>query len=84
MIHSWGGHFTRKDAARHINFKELLAVKFLLQSSPIPLRGKTVDIGIDNMTTVFYINRMGGRNEALAKLATEIFGLTQDQDFPEQ
>ena len=76
-IHSWGGHFSRKDAAEHINFKEMLAVKFLLMSSPIPLRGKVVDLGIDNMTTVFYVNRMGGRNSKLAKLATEIFELTR-------
>ena len=61
QLRSWGGVFSYDLAQRHINFKELLAVHYFLRSSPIPLRGKTVDLGVDNTTALHYINNMGGR-----------------------
>jgi hypothetical protein len=74
---SWGGHFSNEIAAKHINYKELMAVKYLIQSVPDRLHGKTIDLGIDNTTALWYIKRMGGRRKDLALLAQEIFGLLQ-------
>jgi hypothetical protein len=75
-LHRWGGLFTKEEAKEHINFKEMLAVKYFLQSCPVDLQGKTVDMGIDNTTTIWYLRRWGGRNMKLAKLTTEIYDLT--------
>ena len=75
---SWGGHFNNTLSDKHINYKELLAVKYLLQSVPDRLHGKTIDLGIDNTTALWYIKRMGGRRTDLALLAQEIYKLTQE------
>ena len=74
---SWHGHFTQEQAKKHINYKELLAVKYLLQSVPDLIRGKTVDLGIDNTTALWYIKRLGGRRTDLALLAESVFTLLQ-------
>lgn len=70
---SWGGHFSKKLAALHINHKEMLAVDYFLRSCPVPLRGKVVDLGIDNTTTIWYLSRFGGRRHILARLAQRIW-----------
>jgi hypothetical protein len=72
---SWNGHFSKELAGKHINYKELLAVKYLLESVPDLLRNKTIDLGIDNTTALWYIRRMGGRRKDLALLAEELFSL---------
>ena len=74
---SWGGHFSKKLSDKHINYKELLAVKYLLERVPEKIRGKTIDLGIDNTTALWYIKRMGGRRKDLALLAQEIYLLLQ-------
>lgn len=74
-LQRWGGLFTKELAAEHINFKELLAVRYFLESCPVDLRGKTVDIGIDNMTTLWYLKKWGGRKMKLAKLTETVWDL---------
>ena len=75
-LHRWGGSFTKEQAKQHINFKEMLAVKYFLVSCPVDLTGKTVDIGIDNTTTMWYIRKSGGRIMSLAKLTETIWKKT--------
>ena len=72
-LHRWGGLFTTAQAKEHINFKELLAVKYFLDSCPVDLQHKTVDVGIDNMTTIWYLRKWGGRKMKLAKLTETIW-----------
>jgi hypothetical protein len=72
-LQRWGGHFTREIAQEHINYKELLAVKYFIQSCPPEAHGRVIDLGIDNTTTIWYLKRFGGRRNKLAKLASEIF-----------
>ena len=78
-LHRWGGLFTKEQAKQHINFKEMLAVQYLLDSCPVDLQGKTVDIGIDNTTTMWYIRKSGGRKMSLAKLTETIWKKTLDK-----
>jgi hypothetical protein len=79
-LQRWGGHFDAEEAKLHINFKEMLAVKYFLQSCPVDLRGKTVDIGIDNTTTLWYLMKYGGRKTHLANLSAEIFDITRTRE----
>ena len=72
---SFGGFFPKEVVDEHINYKELLAIKLLLLSSEEQLRGKTISIGTDNITTMYYANRLGGRKFLLTKLATEIWSI---------
>lgn len=72
---SFGGFFPKEVLNQHINYKELLAIKLLLLSSEEKIRGKTISIGTDNITTMYYANRMGGRKFLLTKLATEIWSI---------
>lgn len=72
---SWGGAFPNYERDKHINFKELLAVYYLIRSCPNRLKGKVVDLGIDNTTALHYIRNMGGRKTYLADLAAQIFNL---------
>lgn len=67
------GAFPRDQVLNHINWKELMAVNHLLHSMIQHLRGKVVDLGIDNTTALWYIKRMGGKRPDLARLASEIF-----------
>lgn len=69
---SWGGAFSREDSKRHINYKELLAIYFLLRSAPFPLKGLTIDVGVDNTTALHYVRYYGGRKEELSNLAAMI------------
>ena len=75
---SWGGAFSRNIPHDHINYKELLAVYYLLRSCPEKIRGKVVDLGVDNTTALHYIRNMGGRKRYLADLATKIFNMASD------
>ena len=69
----WGGLFDPHTAKEHINYKELLAVFYLLQCPAVSLRGKTLELGIDNTTAMWYLKKLGGKNPKLALLAEKIF-----------
>lgn len=71
--HRWGGLFSKEKSREHINFKELLAIRHLLDSSPVDLNGKTLALGVDNTTALAYARRLGGRKGPLARMATSIF-----------
>ena len=70
-----GAYFDKTTAPIHINFKELTAAKYALQSCKEQLKNKVIALATDNMTTLFYINRMGGRNFKLASLAAKIWDI---------
>ena len=66
--------FTWAEATQlHINQKELMAILFFLQSSPISLRHKVVDIGVDNTTALSYVRKLGGRHKYLAQISDQVF-----------
>ena len=76
----WGGLFSRTLAREHINYKELLAVYYLLKSSPTPLRDKVLELGIDNTTAMWYLRKMGGNRPHLARLANKIFSILKETE----
>jgi hypothetical protein len=71
------GLFTQQIRSRHINFKELITVKYLLSTTAHTLKNQLLEIAIDNQVTVSYINKMGGRVGEMAKLSDEIFDICQ-------
>lgn len=74
------GTWSREDADKHINFKELKTVLFALQALPAELwKGKHLRIHSDNTVTVAYVNRLTGRSPELAVLAEEIFVLAKER-----
>ena len=77
LLKSWGGMFSREEAQKHINYKELSAILYFLTSCLGDIKGKTVDLGVDNTTALHYVHHMGGRRTDLALLAQKIFHVTQ-------
>ena len=67
------GTWTSREKYLHINEKELLAVLLALRSFKGHLAGKHVQILSDNITTVAYINHLGGASTILNKIATNIW-----------
>ena len=60
------------------NFRELLAVLRAVKSFAHLLKGKVVQVLSDNVTTVAYINHMGGQDWLLSTLTTTIFAECHD------
>ena len=58
------------------NYRELLAVLKPIVSFKEVLRGKVVQILSENITTVAYINQLGGQNPLMIRLMTMIFAET--------
>jgi hypothetical protein len=87
--HAWGFEVTNRTGQnfkvngafplhlqrRHINFKELLVIRYLLETCGEALKNQIVSLGIDNMVALSYINKLGGKIGKLASLADQIFGL---------
>ena len=55
-----GGRWSIEEAAHHINYLELLAAHFALQSFCAKTENKHVTLLVDNVTAVAHINNMGG------------------------
>ena len=51
---------TKKEREKHINYLEMLAIKFALHSFKEKRKNTHVKILSDNMTAVAYISNMGG------------------------
>ncbi len=65
-----------------INHRELLTAYLAIQAFQQHLRGRTLHLRSDNITTVCYLNRLGsGKIEALADLAQAITNLSFDLDL---
>lgn len=64
--------WTREEHPRHINWKELRVIWHLVRQPE--MKGKTIHVICDNMTTIAQINKFGGtRSTALLKLTTDIW-----------
>ncbi|CAG2253841.1 unnamed protein product [Mytilus edulis] len=55
-----GGQWTEKEREKHINYLEILAIKFAVQSFREKIKHNHVKVLTDNTTAVAYINNMGG------------------------
>ena len=67
------GTWTNQIGFRHSNYRELLAVLMAIESFKEKLKGRHVQILSDNVTTVAYVNRMGGPSKDLSDLMTTIW-----------
>jgi ribonuclease HI len=66
------GVWSQSWTQRHINVKELQAVKLAVKTFKEELRGKQILLKIDNQVAMAYVNRMTGRIPELARIAREI------------
>ena len=80
--HGWGGwwknldcrgFWTRREAARSNNARELMATVLSVQALKPHFEGKTLEIRTDNMTTMAYINHQGGRNRLLTEIVRPLW-----------
>ena len=70
---STGGHWNAEENEMHINYLELLAVWFTLQSFCRHAQNSHIRVMSDNTTTIAYLNHMGGTKEPCNTLAREIW-----------
>ena len=65
----WGGHYGTEItqgfwdptmSQKHSNVRELMAVLLSIRAFQVLIKNKTIQILSDNITTVAYINHMGG------------------------
>ena len=63
---------------RHSNYRELLAIYMALQTFRKQLAGLHVQVLSDNITSVAYINRLGGSSRDLSDLMTTIWTCAQE------
>ena len=70
---SSGGAWNAIECTWHINVKELLAVFLTLKTFCKSEKDVHITVGIDNTTSVRYLNRQGGRKRALNAIAREIW-----------
>ena len=79
---SWGGTtlsleasgtWTKDVSFQLSNYHELLAVLKTLQSFKTVLQGKVVQVLSDNITTICYINNLGGPSPLMTQLMKVIF-----------
>jgi ribonuclease HI len=78
----WGAYFEDKEAFgvwteamthTSINYRELMAVMCAVKSFRHLLKNRNVQILSDNITTVAYLNHLGGPSPSLTKLMTSIW-----------
>ena len=69
------GKFPKADMSTSSTFRELLAVKYALESFGEKLRNESMQINIDNQAAV-RILEVGSSKEILHELALQIFSLT--------
>ena len=72
------GTWSKDISFRHSNYRELLAVLLALKSFQCQTRGKAVQILSDNITTVAYVNHLGGKDREFTDLTKTIFMQCQD------
>jgi hypothetical protein len=67
------GFWTRAEAKRSSNKRELHTTVLVVQAFRRKLAGSTVEIRTDNLTTMAYINHQGGRDSALTELVRPLW-----------
>jgi hypothetical protein len=76
-----GGHWSWHENDLHINVKELLAAKFVLQSYCKSVTNVHVQIQVDNTTTAAYINKQGGKKASCNRVAREMWTWAIDRNI---
>ena len=71
--HRVRGFWSRADAKRSSNKRELETTWLVVQALRHELRGTTFEIRTDNLTTMAYINHQGGRDPALTALVRPLW-----------
>ena len=75
-----GSHWSFQEPQMHINAKELLAAFLALQTFIGNRTGINVLLKIDNMTAVYYINRMGGTDsKQLMQIISQLWNWNLDR-----
>jgi hypothetical protein len=67
------GFWTRAEAKRSSNKRELHTTTLVVQALRRDLQGSTVEIRTDNLTTMAYVNHQGGRDPALTELVRPLW-----------
>ena len=67
------GFWTRKEARQHNNVLELMGVWMALRAFHEDVRGRVVRVCVDNLVTMAYVNKMGGRAQQLMGIARHIW-----------
>ena len=67
------GSWSNNESKEHINFKELKAAIFVLQSFCSDMYDVHIKLELDNTTAISYVNKMGGKIPSLSKLAKELW-----------
>lgn len=67
------GSWTSAISHKHSNYRELLTVLMALKSFAKHVKNKVVQILTDNVTTVAYVNKLGGSTSGLSQIATAIW-----------
>jgi len=77
-----GGVWSRAEALNHINYLELLAAHLAVQCFAKQQRNITIQLRLDNVTAVTYINKMGGtHSQLLCDLATQMWEWSLQQNI---
>ena len=77
---STGGQWTEYEASRHINWLELKAGLFTLQTFCSNFRDKHIKMRMDNTTAVACIKRRGSMKPALLQLTKSIFEWAEERN----
>ena len=76
-----GGRWSPAETTHHINYLELLAAFVALQSFAKTSSGIIMQMKLDNVTAVTYINKLGGtHSQALCQLALTIWDWCVQRD----
>lgn len=84
---AWGAHMDQKEAfglwdqevsQKSSNYREMLAVLMGLHSFASLIGGKYVQVLTDNISTVAYLNKLGGPSRELSEMATTIWVLAHE------
>ena len=88
-FHGWGAYLPRqsvkgtwppswsRERSRHINELEMRAILLGIRHWPNVLAGKSVQLLVDNMTTVHYLKKEGGTKSAIMTRLTKQEDLTE-------
>jgi len=69
-----GGRWSKEEASHHINYLELLAAFLALQCFAKHSNGIVIQMKLDNVTAVTYINKLGGtHSQPLCQLALTVW-----------
>ena len=86
----WGGVLEQKSAAghwskvlsfHHSNHRELAAILQTMKTFQEDLANKTVQVLSNNVTSIAYINCLGGRNVVMTNIMKQLFTIYQENNI---